>query len=156
MNEIICFINFAIICSSFKCVKCLLQNADKLDKHHEKLPHILLNAVKYQHDKIDFIHFIIDKLEKTGIALTECDDIMTQIIQFDLVDIAMCIVAKGWHKITENDKRFARYLNEISPNQCHKWFDERSYDLFNIINCNVMQITLDDSGWDSESDDGDW
>eukprot|EP01083_Nonionella_stella_P277250 942520_1 len=159
MDEIIRFINVSIVWNAIECAKYLLEYGEQLDWTNEFLPDILLNAVIHQHKNIDFVWFVIKQLEKNAIAFKyitykkKWADIMEKVIQFDLIDIAKCIVSEGWHDITQNDKTFGAYLDEQYPNKCYQWLSERSSNYVDVNINHMMQIDLDDSGWDTESDD---
>ena len=126
----------------------------------KKRPLCLLNAVKYHPENLELINFVIDKLETLKIIFV-CDDVMEQIIKFDLVEIAKRIVNNRWHKITQKDESLATHFNL----NCNIYFKERSSAFntnFNNINIDdENQINLDDDDWgdadnDDFDDDDDW
>jgi len=147
--EFLQFINAAAYHSSFDCSKVLLSNADKVDWSSNKRPIVLLNAVREHPENLDAIHFILGKLESVGISFV-CDDVMEQVIKFDLVDVAKRIVNNRWHKISEKDEALAESINL----RCNSYFKERAM-AFNFNKNNVNEEDqLEDDDWD-DADDGD-
>merc|ERR1712217_104482 len=120
-------------------------------------PDVLLNACAFHPENLDAIHYILDALESVGISFV-CDDVMEQVIKFDLVDVAKRIVNNRWHKITEKDEALAESINQLMA----QYFKERAsaFD-FNKNNINEDQIEDDDWGDadevdDFDDEDGDW
>jgi len=163
-NEIIEFINNAAKYASFDCISLLLKSPNKLDWSSQKRPIVLLNSVKYHHENLEIINFIMTKLEILKITFV-CQDVMEQVIKYDLVEIAKRIVNNRWHKITERDELLAEQINL----DCNRYFKERSNAFnFNTNDCNdENQLNLDDDEWgdadndnndidDFDDDDDDW
>eukprot|EP01083_Nonionella_stella_P013319 37505_1 len=121
MNEVIGYINYAAKCGAFKCIELLLQNPIQIDWTTQLFnPVVLYNAVKYKRDNLNLIHFIVDCLEMIGIRFV-CDDVMEEIIRYDVVSIAKRIVSNRWHEINDSDVAFAKVMNL----KCDEWITER-------------------------------
>ena len=150
-GEIINFINHSAKYNAFDCISLLLKSPKKLDWTQQKRPIVLLNAVKFHHENIEIIKFIINKLEQLKITFV-CDDVMEQVIKFDLVDIAKIIVSNRWHKINEKDKSLAKQINL----NCYIYFKERESASSMIEQTDQEELEWVDDGDDSFDDDDDW
>jgi len=149
-KEFIKFIEIAAECASFECLKILLseKSAHNIDWSEQKRPVCLLNAIKYHHANIEMINFIMDALEKVK-QLFVCDDIFTQIIKHDLVEIAKRVINNRWHKITEQDESLAEHINL----GCSQWLKSRR-SAFEFNTGDDDGLTLDDDDWGADDDDG--
>lgn len=152
-NEVIEFINTASKYASFDCISLLLKYPNKLNWRNGAIrykPICLLNAVKYHHNNLKLINFIIDKLETLKLSFI-CDDIMNEVIRFDLVCIAKRLMDNHWHKITEEDELHAQLINdELGNSKCFELFNKKS-NAFNYYNDNEEHqgINWNDDEWDN-------
>merc|ERR1719229_97452 len=151
------FIDIAAKHASFECLKILMAAPQQINWSEQKRPVCLLNAIKYNPANLEMINFVMDCLEKVKITFV-CDDVFTEVIKYDLVDIAKRIVNNRWHKITDKDESLAGQLNL----GCSEWLKSRrsAFD-FNACSTNDDGLTLEDDDWgdeDNESfgDDDDW
>jgi len=156
-GEMIQFINCSAKSSSFDCTKLLLSSAKSLDWSSQKRPDVLLNACRFHPENLDAIHYILDALESIGISFV-CDDVMEQVIKFDLVDVAKRIVNNRWHKITEKDEALAESINQLMA----QYFKERA-SAFNFNKNNINEDQIEDDDWgdadeedDFDDEDDDW
>jgi len=157
-NEVIEFIDIAAKNASFECLKILLISPKQINWVEQKRPLCLLNAIKYNHANHEMIDFLMDSLEKVKQTFV-CDDVFTEVIKHDLVEVAKRIVNNRWHKITDKDESLAIKLNL----GCSEWLKSRrsAFD-FNACSTNDDGLTLEDDDWgdeDNESfgdDDDDW
>ncbi len=152
--------------AAIKCIKFLFNKYKQiLDWSDKKSADILLNAIKYQWQNINFIQQIIDELVDVKEFLfaykNESDMIMQSIIDFDLVDIGKRLVNMRWHIITPNDTNFAAFKNgrneqnNENVSQIHQWFVERKQQKDEANEISIwstgLSIELDDDDW-SDSD----
>lgn len=147
-DEMMRFLSSAARHSAMDCLRLLLKHTDKLDWSAQKRPVMLAEAVKHQN--LDIIALIMAKLEALPMMFV-CDDVMEQVIKYDLVDIAKRIVNNRWHKINQKDEALALSINL----HCHEYFQERS----RAFNFN-KEADADDDDWgdeeDFDDDDDDW
>ncbi len=149
-------IDIGIDFNALQSVAYLFEHKGKACWMNEKSPDILLNAINRHHENADFIQFIIDQLAAAGASgffiahKTSCDDIMTKIIEHDLIGIAKSIIRLRWHNITTNDMIFARFTNErnsSSKSLCYQYFTDRSNQKHHAEMVNNTCIQLEDDGW---------
>eukprot|EP01084_Bolivina_argentea_P134148 236686_1 len=153
-DEIIGFINTAAKYGSYKCISFLLQKVHVIDwTKHRKLI-CLYNAVKYNHDRLEFIDFIVTRLQlvKNIFTFGISDEIMKEVIKSDLVTIAQKIIGNKWHTVSTNDELQAQLVN----GKCHQFFIEKS-DVMNYYQnySNVEELDLDE--WTNEDgEESEW
>mmetsp|Transcript_8322 Transcript_8322/g.12936 ORF Transcript_8322/g.12936 Transcript_8322/m.12936 type:complete len:429 (+) Transcript_8322:76-1362(+) len=144
-HEMLDFISHAARFGAFDCIQLLLKQAHTLDWAAEQRPTCLLNAVKYHPENVEMVNLILDKLQALKLAFV-CDDVMEQVIKFDLVDIAKRIVNNRWHKISQKDETLAKQINL----QMHSYFCSRNaafnYNAFD----DGEQLDLD--AWEDDDD----
>merc|ERR1712087_512263 len=130
--------------SAVDCLQLLLKHSDKLDWSAQKRPLMLAEAVKHQN--LDIIELMMAKMEALQISFV-CDDVMSLVIKYDLVDIAKRIVNNRWHKINEKDEALAKSINL----GCHEYFSERAR-AFNFNNDDEEDDFDDDDDWQNAVD----
>eukprot|EP01084_Bolivina_argentea_P164528 286048_1 len=141
-NEMIGFINTAAKYGSFSCISVLLRNPEWFDWTLIRQPICLLNAVRHHHHNLDLIAFIISQLENVKKCLFVCDDVMKEVIRYDLVDVAKRIMDNRWHKLTEEDVAHA----EVRNLQCHELFKAK----LNALQYYHESDTDQEIDWDEE------
>ena len=142
-EEMMEFINLAATHKAQKCMLRLLDRPEELDWTQQLRPQALLNAIRENHDDVGFIDFVIDCFKVVGNEMDikfNCDEVMQEIIRFDLVQNGQRIVENGWHKINDEDLKEAAWLKK----NCNAWFNERDPFYGDYDNCE--KVDLDDWG----------
>ncbi len=146
-EEIMHFVNTAAKYNALKCMKLLLNDPEQLDWQTERInPTVLFNSITYCPKEIDLINYIIKQLESLKICFI-CSDLITKIIENDLITVIKIIVRNKWHILTEKDKENAKKVGK----DCYCWFKERERGF--EIYCPIIH-TLEWDDWDDLT--GDW
>ena len=151
INELIEFIINTSKYASFDCISLLLKYPMKLNWRNGAIRYKLirlLNAVKYHHNNLDLTNFIIYKLERLRVPFI-CNDIMKEVIRFDLVCTTKRLMDNHWHKITEEDELYAQSVIDVFGNsECYKLFDKKSKAFIYYIDNGEEQGTYwNDDEW---------
>eukprot|EP01084_Bolivina_argentea_P025895 48151_1 len=132
-------IEYAAKSGSYNCCKLLFRDLDWSHKYRTR-------CFK--------CNMIIDFLQNTQTSnVFIFDEIMTEIIEYDLVSVAKRILINRWHKLSDKNIQFAKEKKL----ECYRLFEQRlyafNYNKYTFNNGNVLDLSDEEWGNDDEWDD---